>query len=55
LVEFESVPLAQYLYFRNAFRGLILAAAELLSPRAFVHTQHQKCGPLKLSYRVSWV
>jgi hypothetical protein len=53
-IVFEGVPLAEFRYFRNGFRGLILAAAELFSNRAYVHTVNNRCGPLRLEYRISW-
>ncbi len=53
-IEIEGVPLAQFMYFRNAFRGLVLAAAELFSMRAYVRTMHSQCGPQRLEYRLAW-
>jgi hypothetical protein len=53
-IVFDAVPLAQFRYFRNGFRGLILAAAELFSKRAYVHVIHHQCGPMRLEYRLSW-
>ncbi len=53
-IEIESVALAQFMYFRNAFRGLVLAAAELFSQRAYVRTMHPQCGRERLEYRIAW-
>lgn len=53
-VELANVQLAQFMYFRNAFRGLVLAAADLFAARTFVRTQHGRCGPDRLEYRVAW-
>jgi hypothetical protein len=55
LVEFEGIPLARFMYFRNAFRGLLLAACELFAKTSFVRTLHPQCGPMRLAYRLSWV
>ena len=54
-IEFEGVPLARYTYFRNGFRGLLLAACELFAKTCYVRVQHAQCGPTRLSYRMSWV
>ena len=53
-IVFEAVPLAQFRYFRNGFRGLIHAAADLFSKKSYVHVIHHQCGPTRLEYRLSW-
>ena len=54
-IVFDAVPLAQFRYFRNGFRGLIHAAADLFSNKAYVHVNHNQCGAMRLEYRLSWV
>ena len=53
-IEVEGVQLAQFMYFRNAFRGLVLAASELFSLRAYVRTMHGQCNAQRLEYRIAW-
>lgn len=54
-IVIDSVPLAEFRYFRNGFRGLIHAAAELFSNRAYVHVVNGQCTSMRLVYRLSWV
>jgi hypothetical protein len=53
-IVIDQVPLAQFRYFRNGFRGLILAAAELFANKVYVHTMHGQCSSSRLSYKMSW-
>lgn len=53
-IVFEGVPLARFQYFRNGMCGLIQAAADLFSNRAYVRTVSQGCGPTRMEYRLSW-
>jgi hypothetical protein len=53
-IVIDSVPLAEFRYFRNGFRGLIHAAAELFSNKSYVHTMHAQCSPMRLTYKLSW-
>jgi hypothetical protein len=53
-IVIESVPLAQFGYFKNGFRGLILAAAELFANKVYVHTVHTHCSSTRLTYKMAW-
>ena len=48
------MPLAQFRYFRNGFRGLIHAACELFANKSYVHVVHNQCSNTRLSYKLSW-
>ena len=53
-IVIDLVPLAQFRYFRNGFRGLIHAACELFANKSYVHVVHNQCSNTRLSYKLSW-
>lgn len=53
-IEVVNNRLFSFAYFRNGFRGLACAGAELFCEKAYAHELPKLSGPTSLGLRVSW-